>query len=137
MQLTKGGINLRNIANIIKLDEHIEEEATIEVNNIELVTFVSYTPYQIQVNQQYPVEISLFMDEIDIKESEVKAKSLIRERETFGYIVNGLLNDNGQLDVGFLIEDDVFEEYQYLYGKYITLKADRIDSEFIVDNELN
>jgi len=119
-----------NIVKIMSLDEHIEEEAVAQINNIEFVTFIAYAPYFIEVNHQYPVEISLFVDEVEVKENADEIKSLIRIGETFEYIVSGYLNTKGQLDVGFLIEDEIFGDYQYLYGKFITLRVDRINSEF-------
>jgi len=119
-----------NIVKIMSLDEHIEEEAVVQINNIEFVTFIAYAPYLIEVNHQYPVEISLFVDEVEVKENADEIKSLIRIGETFEYIVSGYLNTKGQLDVGFLIEDEIFGDYQYLYGKFITLRVDRINSEF-------
>lgn len=119
-----------NIVKIMSLDEHIEEEAVVQINNIEFVTFIAYAPYFIEVNHQYPVEISLFVDEVEVKENADEIKSLIRIGETFEYIVSGYLNTKGQLDVGFLIEDEIFGDYQYLYGKFITLRVDRINSEF-------
>jgi len=122
---------LNNIAKVISLDENVEEEAVIQINNIEFVTFIAYAPYPIQTNKQYSVEISFFVDEVEIQENNEDIKGLIRNDETFEYNINGYLNDNGQLDVGFLIEDDIFEEYQYLYGRYVTLKVDRINSEFV------
>jgi len=130
--LTKEGIEVDNIARIVSLDEHMEEEAVVEINNIEFVTFIAYAPYSIEINHQYPIEISFFVDEVDIRENSKEVKSLIRSGETFEYTVNGYLDKDGQLDVGFLINDDIFEDYQYLYGKYVTLKVDRINSEFAV-----
>ncbi|WP_099223056.1 hypothetical protein [Listeria costaricensis] len=123
---------MENIAKVISLDEDIEEEALVQINSVEFATFIAYSPYPIEVGKQYPVEISFFVDEANVRENTSEIKGLIRSEETFGYTVNGYLNNKGQLDVGFLIEDDIFEDYQYLYGKYVILEVDRINSEFLI-----
>jgi hypothetical protein len=126
---------LKNIAKVISLDENIEEEAVIQINSVEFVTFIAYAPYIIEKNKQYSVEVSFFIDEILIQESKHETKKLIRNNDSFEYTVIGYLNKNGQLDVGFLIEDEIFDDYQYLYGKYINLKVDRINTEFIFESK--
>lgn len=118
---------------IISLNEDVEEEAVVKIKNIKFTTFIAYAPYVIDVDKCYPVEISFFVDEVDIQENSEAVKNLTRIDESFEYIVKGYLNDKGQLDVGFLIEDDVFEDYQYLYGKYVRLKVDRINLEFVIE----
>lgn len=127
---------MHNILKIISLDEHIEEEAVVQINDIEFVTFIAYAPYPVEVNKQYPVEISLFVDDEEVKVNNDKIKGLTRIGETFEYIINGYLNDKGQLDVGFLIEDEIFENYQYLYGEHVTLRVDRINSELLEENKV-
>lgn len=122
---------MKNIAEVIKLDDNLDEEALIMIDNIEFVTFVAYAPYPINSRQQYPVEISFFVDEVDVHESANETKELIREGDTFKYTINGYLNHKGQLDIGFIMEDELFEDYQYLCGKYITFRVDRINSEFL------
>lgn len=122
---------MKNIVEVIKLNDNLEEEAFIMINNIEFVTFVAYAPYQINSRQQYPVEISFFVDEVDIHECANETKELIREENTFKYTISGYLNHKGQLDIGFIVEDELFEDYQYLCGTYITFKVDRINSEFL------
>lgn len=125
---------MKNIAEVIKLDDNLDEEALIMINNIEFVTFVAYAPYQIITRQQYPVEISFFVDEVEIQESANETKELIRDGNTFKYTISGYLNQKGQLDIGFIVEDELFEDYRYLCGTYITFKVDRIHSEFLEMN---
>ena len=124
---------MNNIVKIVSVNEDVEEEAVVQINNVKFVTFIAYAPYAIDVDKHYPVKISFFADELDIQENNEAVKNLIRVDETFEYTVNGYLSDKGQLDVGFLIEDDLFEDYQYLYGKYVSLKVDRINSEFVIE----
>ena len=122
---------MENIVKVISINENVEEEAVIEINNIEIVTFIGYSPYPIELNEEYPVEISFFVDEADIKENNEEERKLVRRGKTFEYDVKGYLDSDGKLDIGFLIEDDLFGDYQHLYGKYIALKVNRINSEFV------
>lgn len=118
-------------AKVLRLNDCVEEEALVEINNVQFITFIVYTPYEIKVGKEYNVNISLFVDEIDIKESFNEIKCLIQCKEGFfQYIAMGYLDENGVFDVGFKIEDEIFEEYSYLYGKYVSFYVDRIDSEF-------
>ena len=41
---------MENIAKVISLDEDMEEEAVVQINNIEFVTFIAYAPYSIEVS---------------------------------------------------------------------------------------
>lgn len=124
---------MKNIAKIISLNEEIEEEAVVQINNTKFVAFMVYVPYAVEINKHYPVDVGFFADEIDIQENSEVVKNLIRVGETFQYAVNGYLNDKGQLNVGFLIEDEIFEDYEYLYGKYVKFKVDRIDLGFDIE----
>lgn len=112
-------IIMANRAKVLKLDDCIEEEVFIEINNVQFITFVAYTPYEIKVNEVYNVNIYLFSDEINLKESFKKIKSLIQCKQGFQYTVMGYLDENGVLDVGFKIEDENFKDYSHLYGKYV------------------
>lgn len=71
------------------------------------------------------------MDDIRLFENSSENRQLIREGDSFNYFVRGYLNKNGQLDVGFMIEDDLFQDSQYLYGKFVCFKVDRISLEFL------
>lgn len=46
-------------AKVIALNENIEEEAIISINNVEFTSFVSFTPYKIEIGKEYPVDITL------------------------------------------------------------------------------
>jgi hypothetical protein len=122
---------MESIAEVIKIDENIEEEVVVEIKHVQFTGFIANAPYPINVGSKYIVEISLYYDEVEVKESIMREKSLVQKNDTFCYIINGFLNESGQLDIGFLIEDELFEDYQYLYGKYITLTVDRLNLDFL------
>ncbi len=116
-----------------ELNDNIEEEAIISINNIDFTTFIAFTPYKIKIGEEYPVDITLFGDILNITESLDKKIEINRMGETFGYIIHGYLFENGKLDIGFIIEDnELFYDYPYLYGKYVTFEVNRIDSEFLI-----
>lgn len=119
-------------AKVIALNKNIEEEAIISINNVEFTTFVSFTPYKIEIGKEYPVDITLFGDILEIRENIDKKIAITRVNETFRYIIQGYLFEDGQLDIGFIIEDnELFWDYPYLYGKYVIFTVDRINSEFL------
>ena len=111
-----------HITKVLVVDENTEEEVTVSINNVEFVAFIAYAPYVIEIGKEYLTKISLFVDDIRLFENSSENRQLIREGDSFNYFVRGYLNKNGQLDVGFMIEDDLFQDSQYLYGKFVCLK---------------
>lgn len=72
-------------------------------------------------------EIDIFLnDGLDIKEQKDEKLKGLEHIRNFSYILNGKLLDEDILDVGFIITSDLFEDYRYLKGQYITLKVDRL-----------
>ena len=130
--IIRGG-KMMYTAIVKELNDNIEEEAIISINNIDFTTFITFTPYKIKIGEEYPVDITLFGDILNITESLDKKIEINRMGETFGYIIHGYLFENGKLDIGFIIEDnELFYDYPYLYGKYVTFEVNRIDSEFLI-----
>ena len=130
--IIRGG-KMMYTAIVKELNDNIEEEAIISINNIDFTTFIAFTHYKIKIGEEYPVDITLFGDILNITESLDKKIEINRMGETFGYIIHGYLFENGKLDIGFIIEDnELFYDYPYLYGKYVTFEVNRIDSEFLI-----
>lgn len=50
----------------------------------------------------------------------------IKHINNFTYHLWGKLLDKNVLDVGFYITSDLFEDYQYLAGEYVSLVVDRL-----------
>lgn len=86
---------MRNLADVVKLDDNFDEEVLMSINSREFVAFIAYAPYPISCNKEYPVEISFFTDEVDVQESDSDIKELNREGDTFRYAINGYLTPNG------------------------------------------
>lgn len=117
------------------VDENIEEEINLVINNIKFTGFINILPYELKVGLSYNVYTSFFtLDDVVPKELVEPTKEIIKvEKDRYPYILRGLLKENGNLDVGFEIndDDDILKEYKYLYNKYIEIKIDRISVNFL------
>jgi hypothetical protein len=51
--------------------------------------------------------------------------------EGYSYKIYGLLKENGKIDAGIILEDELINNFAYLIDKYVELKVDRIDIEFL------
>jgi hypothetical protein len=120
-------------AKLLKLDDLIEEEVTVEVNGLQFVGFASVCPYKIMSNMIYPINIGLtFLDGPDIIELHEPQPSLERIDMTYGYILSGqVCGDSIDIGNGIKIQDDIFNESPYLDGQFIKIRVDRLSVEFI------
>lgn len=120
-------------AKLIKVDSHVEEEVSLEVNGLRLVGFASICPYQLTPNNIYPVNISLtILDGYELKEIDKPIYSLERINDTFRYIIQGkICGDSIDLGNGVKIQDEIFEENSYLDEHFIQIIVDRLSIEFI------
>ncbi|MED2011429.1 hypothetical protein [Brevibacillus borstelensis] len=116
-----------------RLDPHIEEEVTLEVEGIEFTGFAFICPYEIEVGRRYPVSIGFtILEGLIIREIYDDKKELERIDEGFQYYLRGLLQEDS-IDTGvvFTDEDEYFADYPDLLGKYVEMKVDRISIEFL------
>lgn len=116
-----------------RLDPHIEEEVTLEVEGIEFTGFAFICPYEIEVGRRYPVSIGFtILEGLIIHEIYDDKKELERIDEGFQYYLRGLLQEDS-IDTGvvFTDEDEYFADYPDLLGKYVEMKVDRISIEFL------
>ncbi|WP_035437900.1 hypothetical protein [Bacillus sp. UNC322MFChir4.1] len=115
-----------------EIDSCIEEEIVVKIKDIELTGFANIFPYEIKIGGIYPVELSLwFLDDFAIDIQDSQEKQITKLGEGFKYELKGLLTSDGMFDIGIRIEDEILEDYEYLYGKYIKLIVDRINIEFL------
>ncbi|GAA0110537.1 MULTISPECIES: hypothetical protein [Clostridium] len=125
---------MKYVAFIKQVNCDIEEEVTIKIGDIVLTGFANICPYPIEEERSYPVSIGFtILDEFEIVEQQEQKKQFSRIGNTFVYEISGLLTEQGLLDANILIEDEVFEDYSYMYGKYVKFKVDRISLEFLED----
>lgn len=121
-----------------RLDPHIEEEVTLEVEGFEFTGFAFICPYEIEVGRRYPVSIGFtILDELIIREVYEGRQELERIDEGFQYYLRGLLQvDSIDTGVVFTDEDEYFADYPDLIGKYVEMKVDRISIEFLKEDNI-
>jgi len=116
-------------------DSNIEEEVKIEINGVELTGFVDSFPYGINIGGYYPVEIGItVLDDLELKEIDQPVKEIEQIGEGFAYFIRGEL-DGDRLNSAVIFQDDEwFQEYSYLAGKYVEIMVDRISIEFLEED---
>ncbi|MGE3320500.1 MAG: hypothetical protein AB7I18_14515 [Candidatus Berkiella sp.] len=121
-------------AEVIRLNDDIEEEVVLRINGVELTCFASVCPYPIVERATYEVAlIPVVFDDYSVREmSKDTHTSLVKVGNGFAYELVGELA-GGLLDIGCIsLEDDVLlRDYGYLNGKIIAWMIDRIDVEFM------
>jgi hypothetical protein len=122
-------------AKVVSLSDLIEEEVVLELCCSEEVTcFASYCPFSIEEGQAYLVELNLFsIDGFDLHEEEDRGfPPFSRVDSGFSYVVRGALN-GGVLNAGGVLFDEerFLVDFEYLNGKYVSVRVDRINACFI------
>lgn len=117
-----------------KIDDDVEEEVTLSLNGFEVTCFAGVCPYQIEEGKEYPVSFELMIfDDYHVNESKEEMPSLERVGSSFSYWIIGKL-EGGIVNSSIPFEDEILlSDYGYLDGKYIRLKIDRIDVEFLTE----
>lgn len=119
---------------VLALDDNIEEEVTLSVVGYEITCFAGICPYEIYVGKKYPVLFNFeIFNSYKVEELENESVGFERIGDTFAYWIKGRLDiDRGVIDCGIRFEDEfLLPDYGYLDGKFIRLKVDRIDVEFL------
>ncbi len=123
---------MKKVTGIVKkISDNIEEEVTLEVNDIEVICFAGVCPYEIKVGGEYPVIFSsMIFDDYDVKELQAETQSLEKINAGYSYIAKGKLDGMKVLSI-IDIQDDGLLDFEYLDGKYVEFKIDRLDVEFL------
>ncbi|MBL1224332.1 hypothetical protein [Enterococcus sp. BWR-S5] len=117
---------MNNTIKINKIDSLIEEEVFFSVNDLEIVGF-NVSPQELEVGKVYEAEIDIFMiDFLEMQNQEGTQDKKVKHINNFTYNLCGKLLDENTLDVGFYITSELFEDYQYLVGGYVSLTVDRL-----------
>ncbi len=115
------------------IDSNVEEEVTLIVNGIKIIAFKGSYFDEVHKGRNYSVEFELqIFDDYIVEELADESKGLERIDSGFSYWLKGKLH-NGEIDCGVQFEPDeiLLSDYGYLEGKFIRLKVDRIDVEFL------
>lgn len=121
-------------ARVIALNDNIEEEVALQIDSVRLTCFANICRYRVEEGKSYPVQLELLMlDDYDVMESPDDAgPDFVESGKGFAYLVQGKLNGRYLEAGGLVFEDEVFQrDFGYLDGKRVTVKADRIDVEFL------
>lgn len=117
---------MNNLVKVCKMDSLVEEEVEFLINNQKIIAF-NVSPQELIVEKEYEAEIDIFVNDfLEIKEQENEKVKKAKHIGNFSYILCGKLLEDNVLDVGFFITSDLFEDYNYLIGKYISLEVDRL-----------
>ena len=127
---------MKNWAVVRRLDPHIEEEVTLEMNGVEFTGFANICPYPIEMGHAYPVSIGItILDDVIIQELSEPKKELERIDSGFAYNIRGVIQADS-LDAGIVLTDEeLFRDYAYLIDTYVEMKVDRISVEFLAERE--
>lgn len=119
------------------LNSDVEEEITIQVNNIVLNCFVTQWGFSdVVLNKNYKVDIgATIFDDVVIEKKDVPC-GFNQIDNSFGYMLSGrFCFDTYRMDCGIIIELDKNEvdlsDYAYLDNQNIVLQVDRITVEFV------
>jgi hypothetical protein len=114
------------------VNPNIEEEVVIVINGIELVGFLSYCPYAVEVEKTYPISIEItVLDEFEIRKADLSVREMQRLNQGFAYIIKGILKTGGVIDSVIEIQDEILVDYAYLYDEFVEFKVDRLSVNFL------
>ena len=116
---------------IKRIDQNIDEEIDIIINGIQITGFTGYCPYKIEIGKKYKASINLFfLDGLNMEIQRDNAEKNILKLDNDKYLIKGFLDSKGVLDVGFLIKNELFKDYEYFFGNYVKMKIDRFTISF-------
>lgn len=117
-------------AKLVKLDENIEELGLFIINGIELLCFISYVKFELELNKEYLVELKYqIFNEYNIHTTTEQYKIGFENiNNNFNYYLHGSFKDN-ILHINSIkfYDDFLFSNFSYLENKNIVLFVDRLD----------
>lgn len=131
-----GLIFLNHLAVIIGFNANIEEEVIVEINGVTIACFMPYgLPYQVEVGNRYPSSIEVIaLDDIEMQEIQEPKTGFEAIKSSFAYFVKGKFNaEERTIDAGIKVQIDesYLIDYGYLDGKYVQIRVDRININFL------
>ncbi|MEB2845384.1 hypothetical protein GAO09_23410 [Rhizobiales bacterium RZME27] len=123
-------------AEVIEIDNDVEENVTLKIGRHVLSCFMVWCHEPIEAGKRYPADLGFFFfDEVgdDWEMSEVGddvAEEIVSIDDAWGYSVTGTLRGE-VLHVGDLrISDEILSGLEYLDGRKIKLRVDRLQVSF-------
>ncbi|RMT99260.1 hypothetical protein ALP39_200330 [Pseudomonas marginalis pv. marginalis] len=118
-------------AQVVALNEHVEEDVTLLIEGTLVNCLISYCPYDIEVGRTYNVELTLNISE-DYEIAKTEPRALLTEKIDCGYayFLYGVLHDDNFLTFTLLKDEGIHYDHPELNEKFIKLRVERIDASF-------
>lgn len=117
---------MKNLVKVSTIDPMIEEDVEFLVENQKIVAF-NVSPQELVIGKEYEAEIDIFINDFfEVEKQGNEQVKKVKHLNNFSYTLWGKLLEDHVLDVGFFITSDLFEDYEYLVGQYISLEVDRL-----------
>lgn len=118
-------------AQVVALNEHIEEDATLLIDGTLINCFISYCPYVIEVGKSYYVELTLNLSD-DYEIGRVESRELLAEKigKGYAYLLYGDLCDDNFLSFTLFNDEGIHYDHPECNDHFIKLKVERIDASF-------
>ncbi|MBX7276339.1 hypothetical protein ACLBW8_28305 [Pseudomonas sp. M5A4_2d] len=123
-------------AQVVALNELIEEEVTLLIDKTVVTCFASFCPYEIEVGKNYDVELNLNLADY-YHAQKVDSINIFAERieNGFSYILYGMLHNDTFQTFTLLSDEGVHYDHPDLNDSFIKLNVDRIDVAFSTKDE--
>ncbi|WP_124425136.1 hypothetical protein [Pseudomonas orientalis] len=118
-------------AQVLALNEHIEEDITLLIEGTIINCFVSYSPHDIEVGKIYDVELTMNLsDDYEIERAEPRTPLIEKISPGYAYLLYGNLRDTKFHSFVSLNDEDIHYDHPECNEHFIKLKVDRIDVSF-------
>ncbi|MBK3445128.1 hypothetical protein [Pseudomonas lactis] len=118
-------------AQVLALNEHIEEDITLLIEGTIINCFISYCPYDIEIGKTYNVELTMNLsDDYEIEKVEPRAPLIEKISPGYAYLLYGNLCDTQFHSFASLNDEDIHYDHPEYNEHFIKLKVDRIDVSF-------
>lgn len=125
---------MRYVAEVVRLDDSIEEYALLNIEGVEVLCFADVCPYPIEIGEKYEVLLTLIIfDDYQIAECrECEDPKILNDGTKFSSKLIGKLQGD-KLVVGKIeFQDDIFlSDYSCFNDKFVVIEVDRIGAEFL------
>lgn len=124
---------MKYYAEVIDLNEDIEEEVLLSFGEIELYCFIASCTYELTKGNIYLVDIEFsFLDDEVIEPQPNSDFSIVRKKDGFAYEITGFkINDKIIVDTLVFSDRLYSQEYAYINYEHVLIKPDRISVSFL------
>ncbi|NVZ70921.1 hypothetical protein [Pseudomonas costantinii] len=118
-------------AQVLAINELVEEEVTLLIDGTTIICFASYSPYEIEVGKIYDVEITLNLSEhYEIRKLNSNEILVERVGSSYSYALYGMLSQSKFQTFTLLNDEEIHYDYPELNDCFIKLTVERIEASF-------